>query len=241
MNPNELHIDLLRCEHCGQHNKLLLFCSACGRARTKVIIAQPHEYKLDRQSSFMCRSCYSQRRSVPFCIYCNRGMKAIRSHQDDQYLDNPSTEMEERELRYDPLTGRAKKKARREAIRKEPTVPIRVRVYERDGGCLRCRKDSNLTLHHVVHVAEGGKNTMENLQTLCVTCHRHIHEGLIIPSGTPYRREDEFRSQEDEDAEWNRIRRERAKKHGKKPGSYTYSKGLATNLAAPEIARLRKQ
>lgn len=47
------------------------------------------------------------------------------------------------------------------------------------------------------------------------------------------------RTQEDEDREWVRIRRARAKKHGKK--HYTYGKGLATNFAAPFIARLRKE
>jgi hypothetical protein len=48
-------------------------------------------------------------------------------------------------------------------------------------------------------------------------------------------------TQEDEDRAWHRIQRERARKHGKKSGSYEYGKGLATNMAAPFIARLRKE
>ena len=45
--------------------------------------------------------------------------------------------------------------------------------------------------------------------------------------------------QESEQDRFDRYRRNRAKKHGKK--HYEYGKALATNFAAPFIARLRKE
>jgi len=67
----QLHIDLLKCEFCSQHCKLLVFCSACGRARTKVIIAQPHEYRLDRPSLFRCTKCSTRHNRIQYCLYCD--------------------------------------------------------------------------------------------------------------------------------------------------------------------------
>lgn len=64
--------------------------------------------------------------------------------------------------------------------------PVRVAVLERDHhACRRChwshsRKTANdprsfLELHHIEHHADGGKNTLENLITLCNVCHDEVH------------------------------------------------------------------
>lgn len=252
MDDHELHIDLLRCEfeQCGQHNKLLHFCSACGRARTRIIIAPLHHHKQDRYAPFRCRECYSQRSREPFCVYCKRGMKFINEHQPDVFLSNPVPEPVIDPEKQKPA-GRKRgqrytyeqKKAASEAKKNDPTPKRRTIVYERDGGCLRCRKERDLTLHHIRHRSRGGSNEVDNLQTVCRSCHAYIHNVLQLPSGEPYSREREFgqRTQEDEDREWDLIRKARSAKHGKKPRSYIYGKVLATNMAAPEIARLRKQ
>lgn len=63
------------------------------------------------------------------------------------------------------------------------TPKLRVRVFERDGGCVRCRTRANLSVHHVVHRSKGGSNDPSNLQTLCTPCHRHVHDVLRVPSG----------------------------------------------------------
>jgi 5-methylcytosine-specific restriction endonuclease McrA len=57
----------------------------------------------------------------------------------------------------------------------------------RDGKrCLVCNNRSNLTAHHIVHKSKGGTNNNINLMTVCVTCHRKIHEQFssVIMSGT---------------------------------------------------------
>jgi hypothetical protein len=73
-------------------------------------------------------------------------------------------------------------------------------------------------------------------------------ELIPIPSGPSKRKPGvkegsgvRVKTQEDEDREWARLRKARSKKKGKKAGSYQYGKDLATNMAAPFIARLRRE
>lgn len=37
--------------------------------------------------------------------------------------------------------------------------------------CVRCGRSSSLSVDHIVNRSQGGDSSMENLQTLCVTCH----------------------------------------------------------------------
>lgn len=53
---------------------------------------------------------------------------------------------------------------------------IRERILERDEGrCQNCRENSNLAVHHVVPLENGGTNRFSNLITLCRPCHREAH------------------------------------------------------------------
>ena len=59
-------------------------------------------------------------------------------------------------------------------------------TLRRDGKrCLVCGITNNLTAHHIVHKCKGGTNNNINLMTVCIHCHRNIHEKFsnIIPSG----------------------------------------------------------
>lgn len=60
-------------------------------------------------------------------------------------------------------------------------------------------------------------------------------EGKVISSGKKV----PSLSLEEEHAKFERMQRERSKKHGKK--FYQYGKSLSTNMAAPFIARLRAE
>ena len=91
--------------------------------------------------------------------------------------------------RNDPV-----KKAERAASRTAKTIPetlgrqvipaqIKHQVHLRDGfRCThidrnnqRCEKERFLALHHIVHVAHGGKNAVPNLTTRCFWHHRAEH------------------------------------------------------------------
>lgn len=64
-----------------------------------------------------------------------------------------------------------------------PSLPkeISSKVYERDDWhCRRCNRNCNLTPHHVVYQSAGGTDELNNLLTLCITCHNDVHEGRII-------------------------------------------------------------
>lgn len=53
------------------------------------------------------------------------------------------------------------------------SIPKRIRkaVYERDGHkCLACGSTERLSLDHVQHWSMGGKDTVDNLRTLCQPC-----------------------------------------------------------------------
>jgi 5-methylcytosine-specific restriction endonuclease McrA len=45
-------------------------------------------------------------------------------------------------------------------------------VLERDRhACTKCGSTDGLEVHHVIPAAAGGATSLENLETLCVSCH----------------------------------------------------------------------
>lgn len=54
---------------------------------------------------------------------------------------------------------------------------LRLKVLERDGWrCVKCAKPGKLECHHVKPVDQGGEMwAMDNLETLCRTCHIEHH------------------------------------------------------------------
>lgn len=70
---------------------------------------------------------------------------------------------------------------------------IRQRVAQRDGGCTidGCASRYRLQPHHIIRVADGGTNDVDNLTTLC-WYHQHVAiygSGYRIdPESPPYRR-----------------------------------------------------
>lgn len=58
---------------------------------------------------------------------------------------------------------------------------LRIACLMRDGyTCQHCSKrDVRLEAHHIVFQEHGGKDTLENLLTLCDQCHHHLHQGKI--------------------------------------------------------------
>lgn len=51
-------------------------------------------------------------------------------------------------------------------------------AYERDGGhCVKCGRwiEPGTIPHHKRHKSQGGSDTMENLETLCMECHAGKH------------------------------------------------------------------
>lgn len=62
---------------------------------------------------------------------------------------------------------------RRRSTKKPIPADLRAKVFARDGhACLRCGGSTPIRLRagHVVPESKGGEATLENLQTLCMTC-----------------------------------------------------------------------
>jgi 5-methylcytosine-specific restriction enzyme A len=67
---------------------------------------------------------------------------------------------------------------------------IRRNALERSGNrCEICNDDKNLSVHHIIPLAEGGDSTAQNLRVLCHTCHARIHGR----KGTKIARKKKFR------------------------------------------------
>lgn len=76
-------------------------------------------------------------------------------------------------------------------LEKRQHIPEKVRkaVLMRDKHqCSYCKSKHALELHHYIFVCQGGKNTTDNLITLCAICHARVHAKEIKirkPRGVP--------------------------------------------------------
>jgi 5-methylcytosine-specific restriction endonuclease McrA len=61
----------------------------------------------------------------------------------------------------------------------KPYHVMRKMAMKRDGHqCNHCGTSFNLTVHHIIPRREGGTDHLDNLQTLCDSCHQ-VAEVLI--------------------------------------------------------------
>lgn len=60
---------------------------------------------------------------------------------------------------------------------------IRIQCFKRDGyKCIKCGSNRNLTVNHKIPPRFGGKNKLNNLETLCKECHESLHNRKIFDS-----------------------------------------------------------
>jgi 5-methylcytosine-specific restriction endonuclease McrA len=65
----------------------------------------------------------------------------------------------------------------RQRLEPEAYKLVRLQVLARDRWqCKYCGKRTNLEVHHQQSRAQGGKDQIENLITLCSECHHRIHD-----------------------------------------------------------------
>ncbi len=62
---------------------------------------------------------------------------------------------------------------------------LRRKVLKRDGhSCRCCGSRHRLHMHHVIWYSRGGKTRLDNLVTLCRSCHALVHAGMLVIAGT---------------------------------------------------------
>lgn len=54
------------------------------------------------------------------------------------------------------------------------SIRSKSRQYIKDR-CERCGYKSNLSIHHIVNLSNGGNGDKDNCKTLCLNCHNLIH------------------------------------------------------------------
>ena len=70
---------------------------------------------------------------------------------------------------------------------------LAVKVFIRDGfKCRHCGFRQTLDPHHIIFKSHGGKDTTENLITLCRSCHSGIHAGNLEIVGNDANKEIKF-------------------------------------------------
>lgn len=100
--------------------------------------------------------------------------KALKAFVDWANADNQPSEPDEPGA--DVVQGPTKKACRTEADCREVRPGLRFKVFKRDRfRCLACGRSPathlvELHADHILAVANGGKTTLENLQTLCHAC-----------------------------------------------------------------------
>jgi 5-methylcytosine-specific restriction endonuclease McrA len=66
---------------------------------------------------------------------------------------------------------------------------VRETALERDNyECQECSSQERLQVHHRIPVCMGGESTLENVITLCATCHRRVHRSWAAWRNTEPRR-----------------------------------------------------
>lgn len=75
---------------------------------------------------------------------------------------------------------RAREEQAAELHRARIPEEVRVAVWVRDEGrCVRCGAEDDLQFDHVIPVAKGGGNALENVQVLCGDCNRLKSDGIV--------------------------------------------------------------
>ena len=90
----------------------------------------------------------------------------------------------DRGRRHDAKLARLRKiRARDEEVAgaRRRAIPgdVRAFVWQRDDGrCVRCGADEDLQFDHIIPVAKGGGNAIENVQILCGDCNRRKSDAI---------------------------------------------------------------
>ena len=72
---------------------------------------------------------------------------------------------------YSKLLWDSYPERRARADREISKFQLRIMIFGRDGNkCRRCRNTENISIDHIIPVASGGDESLNNLQTLCKSC-----------------------------------------------------------------------
>lgn len=151
-------------EHKNKIGKTLedRICAKCGIT-----------FKVEKRllGKFCSKECYylsKQNREERICLNCKKPFIVKKS----LFVNNCSKECR--------TEYQKRNKIDRSFYRTQDWKKIRMRVLVRDDfKCINCGEDCmELHVHHIIEVKKGGTDTVDNLSTLCVKCHRELHSKI---------------------------------------------------------------
>jgi 5-methylcytosine-specific restriction endonuclease McrA len=95
-----------------------------------------------------------------------------------QPVVSPREQLESEPLPKFIPRGKSKKRGPRRKRKRILSPETKRMVLERDGYCcFFCKAKKDLHVHHMIPRSKGGSHDMENLLTVCESCHAWLHEG----------------------------------------------------------------
>lgn len=79
-----------------------------------------------------------------------------------------------------PYVPEPPEEPKRKKRRRRTDPAVRESVLARDKCCTLCGATEGLEVHHIKYRSKGGTDDMDNLVTLCKSCHAKQHEGEPI-------------------------------------------------------------
>ncbi len=112
---------------------------------------------------------------------------ALRLNEEKQLKKAIALSAEERQKKLQNSPKKPKQLIINRVIYQRNPYVVAEALYRANGFCERCNnpapflRDSDntpyLEVHHIVSLAEGGDDTVENVKALCPNCHRQAHHG----------------------------------------------------------------
>ena len=187
---NSRYPDIPYCSDYCRRNRYINRCNTCGK----------YFKSMSDNAKYCSDECMNKRTVEILCQYCKKPFK-IRANSNTKVCSPKCRYLLDKSKNKSKNNGKILKKSNysdivvfnvKEIIQKGIegrnnfgisrnynvsgfTSSIKTEVQERDSyTCRICGKKNSLEVHHIVKVIHGGSSELDNLITLCISCHRAI-------------------------------------------------------------------
>ena len=193
---SKIKYETRQCKYCGsdfEWNSSNPKKQCCSSKCYAMFYAQTHKTKTQHKIiSRVCEYCKTEFECYDYSTqkYCSSECRTKSNREKDKtsrqdtYMFILKNKITEKVRHLINMLHECKATFNNQCIdyRELGDIPNNIRnlVYERDNyKCQICGRKNNLHIHHVIKRANGGDHSLDNLITLCSSCHRHIEIGYL--------------------------------------------------------------